>query len=40
MGWDGLHFVDGMDIMLIPHFVWLVQSEGSDRKWLAMGNFF
>jgi hypothetical protein len=36
MGWDGLHFVDGMaHIMLIPHFVWLVESEGWDGKCLA-----
>jgi hypothetical protein len=31
MGWDGLHFVDGMvHIRLIPHFVWLVESKGWD----------
>jgi hypothetical protein len=36
MGWDGLHFVDGMVyIMLIPHFVWLVESEGWDGMCLA-----
>jgi hypothetical protein len=40
MGWDGLHSVDGMNIMLIPHFVWLVQSEGWDGKRLATGIFF